>query len=163
MPRRRLSYRGPRADARTLAPVPRCPGPATPGDHSAVRVTRSRQSAKAAGARHERAVADYLATYLDDRIDRRPQYGAKDRGDIGGVRHPLGGRVVVECKDYGGRVEVGPWLTEAEVERVNDGNALAGVVVAKRRGVSDPAAQVVMLTLGDLVALLTGNRDHLGV
>ena len=34
-------------------------------------MTRSRASARAAGTRFERAVADYLATHVDDRIDRR--------------------------------------------------------------------------------------------
>jgi hypothetical protein len=43
------------------------------------------------------------------------------------------------------------------VERVNDG-ALAGVVVAKRRGVTDPDEQIVLMTVRDLVALITGQR-----
>ena len=121
-------------------------------------MARSRASAKAAGTRHERAVADYLAQHVDDRIDRRVKAGSADRGDIGGVRH-LGARVVVECKNTS-RLEVGPWLTEAEVERVNDA-ATAGLVVAKRHGKGAPADQLVLMTLGDLVALLNGNRDHL--
>ena len=124
-------------------------------------MARSRASAKAAGTRFERQVADYLAHGLDDdRIDRRVKAGAKDRGDIGGVRH-LGARVVVECKNTS-RLEVGPWLTEAEVERVNDA-ATVGLVVAKRHGKGAPADQLVLMTLGDLVALLNGNRDHLEV
>lgn len=121
-------------------------------------MARSRASAKAAGTRHERAVADYLAQHLDDRIDRRPKTGSKDRGDIGGVRH-LGARVVVECKNTS-RLDVGSWLREAEVERGND-DATVGLVVAKRHGKGDPADQLVLMTLGDLVALLTGSRDHL--
>ncbi len=122
-------------------------------------MARSRASAKAAGTRFERQVADYLAHGLDDdRIDRRPKTGSKDRGDIGGVRH-LGARVVVECKNTS-RLEVGPWLSEAEVERVNDA-ATVGLVVAKRHGKGAPADQLVLMTLGDLVALLNGNRDHL--
>ena len=122
-------------------------------------MTRSRASAKAAGTRFERQVADYLARGLDDdRIDRRVKTGSADKGDIGGVRH-LGARVVVECKNTS-RLEVGPWLTEAEVERVNDA-ATVGLVVAKRHGKGAPADQLVLMTLGDLVALLTGSRDHL--
>lgn len=119
-------------------------------------MSRNRASAKAAGQRFEREVADYLARVIDDRIDIRPKNGNKDRGDIGGVRH-MGGRVVLELKNYGGRYLVGPWLDEAEIERGND-DALVGLVVAKRRGTTDPAEQVVFLTLGDLVALLTGER-----
>ena len=122
-------------------------------------MSRTRASAKAAGTRFERQVADYLAHGLvDDRIDRRVKTGSADKGDIGGVRH-LGARVVVECKNTS-RLEVGPWLTEAEVERVNDA-ATAGLVVAKRHGKGAPADQLVLMTLGDLVALLNGNRDHL--
>lgn len=119
-------------------------------------MTRSRASAKAAGARFERNVADYLAEHVDDRIDRRVKTGAADKGDIAGIRH-MGGRVVLEAKDYGGRYLVGTWLTEADVERGND-DALAGAVVAKRRGTTDPGDQVVFMTLRDLAALLTGVR-----
>ena len=121
-------------------------------------MARSRASAKAAGTRHERAVADYLAQHVDDRIDRRVKAGAKDRGDIGGVRH-LGARVVVECKNTS-RLDVGTWLREAEVERGND-DATVGLVVAKRHGKGAPADQLVLMTLGDLVALMTGSRHHL--
>ena len=124
-------------------------------------MSRNRRSAKAAGARMERLVADYLAQHVDDRIDRRVKTGAKDKGDIAGLRH-MGGRVVVEVKDYGGRLSPGPWTAEAEIERGND-DALAGFVVAKRRGTSDPADQYVLMTLGEVVALLTGSRDHLDI
>lgn len=122
---------------------------------------RSRRSAKAAGSRFERAIADYLAEHIDDRIDRRPKTGAKDRGDIGGVRlSPAlrGGRVVVECKDSA-RVQLAGWAAEAETERGND-DAVAGIVVHKRHGVGDPGQQWVTCTLADLVALLTGERPQ---
>lgn len=116
---------------------------------------RNRRSAKAAGTRFERLTADYLATHVDDRIDRRVKNGAKDRGDIAGVRH-MGGRVVLECKDVT-TLSLGTWVSEAEVERGND-DAIAGFVVHKRRGVADPGDQYVTGTLRDLVALLTGTR-----
>jgi hypothetical protein len=119
-------------------------------------VSRSRASAKAAGSRFERTTADYLAEKVDDRIDRRVKTGAKDKGDIAGIRH-MGGRVVLEAKDYGGRFLVGPWLNEADIERGND-DALVGAVVAKRRGTTDPGDQVVFMTLRDFAALLTGVR-----
>lgn len=118
-------------------------------------MSRSRASAKAAGARFERQIADALAEHVDDRIDRRVKTGAKDRGDIGGLRH-MGGRVVVECKDVV-QVSLGTWVGEAEVERGND-DALAGLVVHKRRGHGDPLDQYVTTTLRDLIALLTGER-----
>ncbi|MFD3431140.1 hypothetical protein [Nocardia fluminea] len=125
-------------------------------------MTRNRASAKAAGTRHETSITTYLAEQLDDdRIERRAKNGAKDRGDIGGVRTSAGGRLVIECKDYGGRLQAGPWLGEAEVERGND-DALAGLVVAKRRGTTDPGAQFVLMTVRDLVAILSGNRPEEG-
>lgn len=120
-------------------------------------MSRSHRSAKKAGTALETLVATYLAEQLaDDRIERRAKTGAKDRGDIAGVRH-MGGRLVIECKNYGGELKAGTWLREAEVERGND-DALAGLVVAKRRGTTNPAEQFVLMTLGDLVALLTGER-----
>lgn len=118
-------------------------------------MSRSRASAKQAGAKFERSIADYLAANLDDRIDRRVLGGSKDRGDIGGVRTPDGRRVVIECKDYGGQIKAGPWLGEAAVEKANDGAAV-GLVVAKRRGTTLGSEQIVLMTLGDLVELLGG-------
>ena len=122
-------------------------------------MSRTRASAKKAGARFERLVADYLAEHVDERIDRRVKTGANDRGDIAGLRH-MAARIVVECKDYGGRINAGEWLTEAEIERGND-DAMAAVVVAKRRGKPDPADQLVMMSLADFVALLIGDRPHI--
>lgn len=119
-------------------------------------MTRSRKSAKDAGAAFESLVAAYLAKHLDDRIERRRLTGAKDRGDLSGIRY-AGQRVVAECKEYGGRVLVGPWLKEAEVERGND-DAGAAFVVAKRQGTTDPGQQIVLMTLRDLVSLLSGER-----
>lgn len=119
-------------------------------------MTRSRRSARTAGTKFERLIADALAAALDDdRIDRRPKNGSKDRGDIGGVRR-AGGRVVIECKDTA-RQDLGGWVREADVERGND-DALAGVVVHKRRGCGDPLDQYVTCTVRDFVALLTGER-----
>lgn len=118
-------------------------------------MSRTRASAKAAGSRFERLIADCLAALIDDRIDRRVKTGAKDRGDIAGLRH-MGGRVVIECKDTT-HMTIGTWVGEAEVERGND-DALAGLVVHKRRGHGDPLDQYVTTTMRDLIALLTGER-----
>ncbi len=119
-------------------------------------MSRSRSSAKAAGSRFERVIADWLAEHVDDRIDRRVKTGAADKGDIAGVRH-MGHRLVIECKDYGGRLEPAAWIREAHVEMGND-DALAGIVAAKRKGTSDPGAQWVLMTVNDLVGILTGTR-----
>ena len=122
-------------------------------------MARNRNSAKAAGTRFESLISAYLrATLDDDRIERRRLGGANDRGDITGLRH-MGQRIVVECKDYGGQLKPGPWVEEAGRERGND-DAGVGLVVAKRRGTTAPGDQFVLMTLADLVALLTGSRDH---
>lgn len=126
-------------------------------------MSRSRASAKAAGSRHERSIADCLAQTLDDRIDRRVKTGSADKGDVAGVRLPDGRRVVIEAKDYGGQFKVGTWLKEARVEAENDGAAMS-LVVAKRRGTTNPLDQVVFMEMRDLIVLLGGDpakaTDH---
>lgn len=120
--------------------------------------TRNRRSAKQAGSHFESLVAAYLAQALDDdRIERRARTGAKDRGDIAGVRH-MGARVVIECKDHA-QPRLSQWAAEAEAERGND-DAVAGLIVHKRHGHGAPADQWVTCTLGDLVALLTGRQPN---
>ena len=52
---------------------------------------------------------------------------------------------------------MGEWLREAEVERGND-DAAVGVVVAKRRGKSDPAEAVVFMTLEAFARLVGGTE-----
>ena len=118
-------------------------------------MSRNRASAKKAGTAFERLVANFLAEHVDDRIDRRVKNGARDLGDIAGLRLH-GRRIVVECKDVA-RLSLGGWIEEAQVEAGND-DALAGIVVHKRRGTADPGDQYVAMTLRDLVALLTGAR-----
>lgn len=121
--------------------------------------SRNMKSAKQAGARFERQMADYLARHIDDRIDRRVKTGVWDRGDLAGMRlAPAlgGGRVVAECKDCA-RPALGPWAKEAETERRND-DALAGIVIHKRHGVAGPGDQWVTVTVRDFVALMTGQR-----
>lgn len=123
--------------------------------------TRNRRSARAAGTRFERLIADTLAEHVDDRIDRRVKTGSMDRGDIANVRfaHQRSatvGRVVIECKDVS-RLDLSGWVDEADVERGND-DALVGVVIHKRRGHGDPLDQYVTTSVRDLIALLTGIR-----
>jgi hypothetical protein len=132
------------------------------------RVTsRSRTSARQAGTRTERAVADYLAAELeDDRIDRRVKMGAKDRGDVSGVR-VHGQRLVVEVKDVKHEdctkckrvsgLKLPEWTNEAHVEAGND-DALVGVVVFKRNGTTDPGKWWAAMTVDDLAALISGAR-----
>lgn len=121
-------------------------------------MARSRKSAKQAGSRFERTVADYLGGQLaDDGIDRQVKNGSKDLGDIRGVKL-CGLPVAVECKDYAGKSDLPQWYREAEAERVNKGAAF-GVVVWKRRGTADPAEQHVSMTLGTLAAILKASKE----
>lgn len=122
-------------------------------------MTRSRASAKAAGSRHVRVMADYFRLHVSRFIDKMPLYGSKDRGDVANVETFNELPVAVEMKDYGGRLEVGTWLKEAETERVNLG-AVAGVVIAKRRGTTDPGSQIVLMEVRDFVGILTGKRPE---
>lgn len=115
-------------------------------------MTRSRASAKKAGSSWQRDVASYIDKRVSADVEVRALSGPKDRGDTQGVR-AFGERVVIECKDYAGKYHVSEWLTEAEVERQNDGAAI-GVVAAKRRGKSDPGEGVVMMTLDTFTWLL---------
>jgi hypothetical protein len=119
-------------------------------------VSRTRASAKAAGAKFERTIADALAV-IDDRIDRRVKRGQNDRGDIGGLRSAHGLRVVVECKDAA-RVDLAGWYREAVTEMGND-DAQVAVVAHKRRGVGQGMDQWVTMTVRDLTALITGERS----
>lgn len=121
-------------------------------------MTRNRRSAKAAGARFERIIADFLKVALDNEyIDRKVRTGSLDTGDIGGVR-AHGQRVAVECKDTA-RIDLPAWTKEAHVEAVND-RALVGVVIHKRHGVGDPGQQWVSMTVNDFVALITGKQHQ---
>ena len=121
-------------------------------------MSRNRASAKKAGTQMETLVAGYLNQHVDDRIERRRLAGSKDRGDISGLRH-MGEPVAIEVKNTS-RINLGAWATEAEIARGNS-DSVAGIIVHKRHGKGQPADQWVTMTLGDLVALLTGHRGHL--
>jgi hypothetical protein len=108
------------------------------------------------GPSFERLIADYLKEHGFPFADRRVKTGARDTGDVGGV-HVYDRRVVIEAKNYGGRLEPSTWLKEAQLEAAND-QAAIGVVVAKRRGTTEPGRQYVLMELADLVFLLTENR-----
>jgi hypothetical protein len=125
-------------------------------------MTRSRRSAKTLGTRFERDIADYLAAALeDDRIDRRAKTGAKDRGDISGLRiHNQ--RLVAEIKNTT-RICLSEWVKEAHTEAGND-DALAGIVIHKRHGVGELGRQYVTMTVDDLCSLISGSpRLDIGV
>lgn len=121
------------------------------------RMGRSRSSAKQAGTKFERLIADTLAWYVDDRIDRRVRGGGKDKGDIAGLR-VQGKRVVIEAKNCA-RPDLAGWAAEAATEREND-EALAGIIVHKRFGKGGGLQQWVTMEMSEFIALLTGERPQ---
>lgn len=119
-------------------------------------MTRTRQSAKAAGARFERQIADHLNAHLPGRIDKQPRTGAKDKGDIAGVTTTGGQAIAIECKNVA-RTQLANWIHEAHTEADNLG-AAAGIIIHKRHGRSAPDAQWVTMTVADLTAILTAKE-----
>ena len=122
-------------------------------------MARSNASAKKAGSDFERQMADCLALWVDDRIDRKVKTGSFDKGDIASLRMH-GQKITVECKNYGGQLKAAEWAAEGAAERINDGG-LAWVVLAKRKGTTDPMKQWVLMEMGELIALINGNRMHM--
>lgn len=111
---------------------------------------------KAKGTSFESLIVAALQERLGDGVCRRTTSGAKDRGDVHGL-YAHGRRLVVECKNHRA-MNLAGWVAEAEVERGND-DALAGLVVHKRRGKGAGLDQYVTLTVRDLLAVLTGVRE----
>ena len=121
-------------------------------------MSRSRATARKAGAAFERAIADYLKETLgDDSIDRQVKTGSRDLGDIRGVTDAHGNPIAIECKDYGGRLHPSTWIREAHTEAANK-NTNTGIIIAKRRGTTRPGDQWVITTLKDLTHLI-GEKD----
>jgi hypothetical protein len=121
-------------------------------------MARNHGSARDAGTRLERSVAEYMRlTTGDDAIDRQVKRG-KDLGDVRGIKF-FGFKIVAELKDVA-RMDLPGWLREAEAERGN-ADALAGVVIHKRHGKAHPADQYVTMTLDTFVALITLSREHI--
>lgn len=118
-------------------------------------MTRNRASAKKAGSQMATLVARGLAELLDDdRVEVRNKNGAKDRGDITGVKTLQGARVVIEVKNES-RDNLPQWIREAEIEAGND-DAPIGVVAHKKHGSAVAADQYVTMTLATFARLLHG-------
>ena len=100
-------------------------------------------------------MADALKEHVSEFIDRKVRTGARDQGDLANLRSAHDLKVTAELKNYGGRFEVGTWLKEAEEERQNAGDDLA-LVIAKRRGTTDPLDQVCLMDVRTLIGLVTG-------
>lgn len=119
---------------------------------------RSRATAKKAGSSFERSIADFIKEATqNDTVDRLIRSGAKDRGDIANVKIN-GHRIAIETKDCS-KIDLPGWTAEAKVEAKNYG-ALAGFVIAKRRGTTDPSKQWLIGTVSELIALITGEAQE---
>lgn len=113
---------------------------------------RNLRSAKAAGSRFERLIADHLNDRLYGlSVDRQVKTGGRDSGDIAGV-HLAGKRIAIECKNVT-RLDLPKWVREAHTEAGNIGGA-AGVVIHKRHGNGKPEDQWVTMTVTDLVTII---------
>lgn len=120
-------------------------------------MSRNRKSARQAGAKFEKLVADYLGHVVDDRIERRRAGGSRDRGDLTGLR-AHGKRVVAEIKNTS-RTDLAGWIKQAHLQAGND-DAACGIIIHKRHGTANPARQWVTMTLEDLAFLLTGEEQE---
>jgi hypothetical protein len=115
-------------------------------------MSRSRASARQAGSKFERDIADYFRSAWCKFIDRMPKHGSRDQGDIQNF-YVGDTQVAVECKVVA-KIDLAGWYKEAQTEAMNLG-APVGIVVAKRRGLAAPANQWCIMTVGDFVYLLT--------
>lgn len=121
-------------------------------------MARNRKSAKKAGTAFENLVATGLRDALgDSTIQRAPRWGSLDKGDVVNVRID-GHHIVIQAKDVA-RLDLPAWTDAAKVQCAN-ANALAGLVVHKRRGTTDPMRQWVTCTVAELVALITKERPE---
>jgi hypothetical protein len=95
-----------------------------------------------------------LLTQYEPKAHRLGKQGVNDKGDLW-VSDP---RFVIEAKcekSYAGKLS--GYIAEAEVEACNAGKP-HGLVVFKRRGVTDPALQYALTTFGTMLALIYGER-----
>lgn len=119
---------------------------------------RNLRSAKAAGARFERLIADHLDARLYGlHVDRQVRTGVRDSGDIAGV-NLAGRRIAIECKNVT-RMDLPKWTREAHTEAGNIGGA-AGVVIHKRHGNGKPEDQWVTMTVTDFVTIVNLSNER---
>ena len=119
---------------------------------------RSLRSAKAAGARFERLIADHLDARLYSlHVDRQVRTGVHDSGDLAGV-NLAGRRIAIECKNVT-RMDLPKWTLEAHTEAGNIGGA-AGVVIHKRHGNGNPGDQWVTMTVADFVTIINLSNER---
>ncbi|ABE67690.1 hypothetical protein Wildcat_85 [Mycobacterium phage Wildcat] len=129
-------------------------------------MSRSRASARQAGSAFEtQTCKTFSDAFPELEIHRSPRWGAKDKGDLTGVKTsrvtpvtitltllPVQARLAVECKNVHD-LSLPSALKEARIEAENAG-AEVGIVVHKRFGTTDPLKQIVSMEMGDFLRLL---------
>ena len=103
------------------------------------------------GSAYERSIVEYLRA-SGFRVDRTRAGWADDRGDIHGVTDSRGLPFTFECKNHA-RLNLAGWISELRTE-VSNAGGVAGVLVHKKRGTTDPGEQYATLPLRMLVQLL---------
>jgi len=101
---------------------------------------------KKKGSAWETRLVEFLRP-LHPRVERRSSSGRNDRGDIAGVDGWC-----IEAKNCK-RIELGPWLDEAEKEAKNAGVSRFAVVFPRRSHVTAKAYVVMPLWLFSELAL----------
>ena len=97
---------------------------------------------KRKGDQFERQVRDYLLSNGWPFVARVPA-GATD--DVGDLLLPADVSCTVDCKNHG-RLDLAGWVDRAGAQAAN-ANRVAGFVVAKRRGTTDPSRSYVVTDL----------------
>lgn len=105
---------------------------------------------RALGTSFETSLIPLLDQYYPG-AERRALHGKLDRGDF---VLPGESRFILEAKNVR-KMDLAGWLKEAHDEAFNAG-VRAGVVVAKKRGTTNPLDQYAILDLGDLLWLANG-------
>lgn len=106
---------------------------------------------KVKGSAYERSIVNYLRE-AGFSVDRTRAGWSDDRGDVHGISDPHGTPFVIECKNHA-RLALAGWLGELATE-IHNAGGMAGVLVHKKRGTTDPAEQYATLPFGMLVQLL---------
>lgn len=104
---------------------------------------------KRKGSAFERLVADYLAERLA--CERIPAGATVDRGDLWTAA------AAIQCKNQA-RLSLGAWLDATQQQQAAAGKRLHALVV-KRRGVTAPERQLVVMTLQQLRDILASCND----
>lgn len=105
-------------------------------------------ASKQKGTAFETALVRWLEPWCQS-VKRIVLHGNKDEGDIAVERYFT--QFNIEAKNCNA-LSLSTWIKEAEVESTNAGRPV--VVVAKRKGISDPGKSYVITTLDTLMELL---------